>query len=95
MLLYEVADDRDLPGAACGEDAGLSWRMRARHRLREPERPVDRASDADIVALLRACRSARDRLVVPDVHLLADSRGLGCEIAGAHVHLAGVAGACC
>jgi integrase/recombinase XerD len=104
-LLYEVADDRDLPGAARGEDAGLSWRMRARHRLREPERPVDRASDADIVALLRACRSARDRLVVllmaraglrrgevcglrrSDVHLLADSRGLGCEIAGAHVHV--------
>jgi integrase/recombinase XerD len=104
-LLYEVADDRDMPGAARGEDAGLSWRMRARHRLREPERPVDRASDADIVALLGACRSARDRLVVllmaraglrrgevcglrrSDVHLLADSRGLGCEIAGAHVHV--------
>jgi integrase/recombinase XerD len=104
-LLCEVADDRDLPGAARGEDAGLSWRMRARHRLREAERPVDRASDTDIVALLRACRSARDRLVVllmaraglrrgevcglrrSDVHLLADSRGLGCEIAGAHVHV--------
>ena len=38
--------------------------MRARHRLREPETPVDRASDEEIVALLGACRSARDRLIV-------------------------------
>jgi integrase/recombinase XerD len=104
-LLYEVADDRDLPDAARGDDSGAAWRLRARHRLREPEQPVDRASDADIVAVLGACRSARDRLVVLlmaraglrrgevcglrrcDVHLLTDSRGLGCEIAGAHVHV--------
>ena len=33
-LLYEVADDRDLPGAARGEDGRMGWRMRARHRLR-------------------------------------------------------------
>ena len=63
-LLYEVADDRDLPGAARGEDGRMSWRMRARHRLHEPETPVDRAADAEIVALLRACWSARDRLIV-------------------------------
>ena len=104
-LLYEVADDRDLPGAARGEDAGMAWRMRARHRLHEPERPVDRAADADIVAVLGACRSARDRLIVllmaraglrraevlglrrSDVHLLADSRVLGCEVARAHLHV--------
>ena len=104
-LLYEVADDRDLPEAARGEDAGMSWRMRARHRLHEPERPVDRAADADIVAVLGACRSARDRLIVllmaraglrraevlglrrSDVHLLADSRVLGCEVARAHLHV--------
>ena len=79
--------------------------MRARHRLREPETPVDRASDEEIVALLRACRSARDRLLVlvmaraglrrgelcglrrGDVHLLADSRALGCEVARAHLHV--------
>ena len=36
-LLYEVADDRDLPDAARGEDGRMAWRMRARHRLREPE----------------------------------------------------------
>jgi hypothetical protein len=97
-LLYEVADDRDLPGAARGEDAGMALRMRARHRLHEPERPVDRAADADIIAVLAACRSARDRLIVllmaraglrrgevlglrrSDVHLLLDSRVLGCEV---------------
>jgi len=67
--------------------------------------PVDRASDADIVALLLACRSARDRLIVllmsrvglrrgelcglrrSDVHLLLDSRVLGCQVDRAHVHV--------
>ena len=104
-LLYEVADDRDLPEAARGEEGRMAWRMRARHRLHEPEPPVDRASDGEIVALLRACRSARDRLIVllmaraglrrgelcglrrSDVHLLADSRPLGCEVARAHLHV--------
>ena len=104
-MLYEVADDRDLPVEARGEDGRMAWRMRARHRLREPETTIDRASDEQIVALLRACRSARDRLIVllmaraglrrgevcglrrSDVHLLVDSRGLGCEVARAHLHV--------
>ncbi len=103
-LLYEVADDRDLPDQA-RDDGRMSWRLRARHRLREPETGVDRASDAEIVALLRACLSARDRLIVllmaraglrcgelcglrrSDVHLLADSGPLGCEVARAHLHV--------
>ena len=104
-VLYELADDRDLPAVARGEDGRMAWRMRARHRLREPETPVDRASDEEIVALLRACRSARDRLLVlvmaraglrrgelcglrrGDVHQLADSRTLGCEVARTHLHV--------
>jgi site-specific recombinase XerD len=63
-VLYEVADDRDLPDAARPEDGGTGWRMRARHRLHEPDTAVDRASDEDVIALLRACCSARDRLIV-------------------------------
>jgi len=63
-VIYELADSRDLPAAARGEDTGLSYRQRVAHRLHEPVRPVDRASDAEIVALFRACRSARDRLIV-------------------------------
>src|ERR1022692_3906625 len=104
-LLYEVADDRDLPEHARGEDGRMAWRMRARHRLREPGTAVDRASDEEIVALLGACRSARDRLIVllmaraglrrgevcglrrSDVHLLLDSRLLGCQVRRAHLHV--------
>jgi integrase/recombinase XerD len=62
--IYELADDRDLPSELRGEDNGLHYRLRARHRLRDPERPVDRATSEEIVALFLACRSARDRLIV-------------------------------
>lgn len=104
-VVYEMADDRDLPDAARGDDARMGWRLRARHRVCEPQRPVDRATDAEIVALLRGCRSARDRLVVlllaraglrrgeacglrrADVHLLPDSRLLGCAVTRAHLHV--------
>jgi integrase/recombinase XerD len=104
-VLFEVADDADLPPVARGEDGSTRWRVRARHRLHEPDKPADRASDADIVALLGACCSARDRLIVllmaraglrrgevaglrrSDVHLLADSRELGCEVVRAHLHV--------
>jgi len=62
--IYELADTRDLPLEAQGEDGGLVYRMRARHHLKEPETAVDRASDEEIVALFGACHSARDRLIV-------------------------------
>jgi integrase/recombinase XerD len=104
-LICELADERDLPEQARGEDSQMSWRMRARHRLREPESAVDRAGGEAIVALLAGCCSARDRLIVllmaraglrrgelcglrrGDVHLLADSRPLGCDIPRAHLHV--------
>jgi integrase len=104
-LLYEIADDRDLPAASRGDESRMGWRLRARHRLHEPDVPVKRASDEEIVALLRACRSARDRLIVllmaraglrrgelcglrrSDMHLLVDSRRLGCEVTHAHLHV--------
>src|ERR1019366_2940743 len=63
-LLFEVADDADLPAGARAEDGSTGWRVRARHRLHEPECPVDRAADGDIVAVLGGCCSARDRLIV-------------------------------
>ncbi|MCX4094554.1 tyrosine-type recombinase/integrase [Nocardia sp. alder85J] len=62
--LYEVADIRDLPLVAQGESSALRQRLRARHHVHEPETVVDRATDAEIVAMFRVCRSARDRLIV-------------------------------
>lgn len=103
--IYELAESRDLPAEATGEDAGLFYRLRPVHTLREPVADVDRAADAELVAMFLACRSARDRLVVlllgraglrrgqaaglrrSDVHLLPDSRTLGCAYPGAHAHV--------
>lgn len=86
-LVYELADERDLPDAARGEDARMGWRLRARHRLREPESVVDRASDEEIVALLRACRSARDRLVLLLMARVGLRRGEACGLRRSDVHL--------
>jgi site-specific recombinase XerD len=91
-VLYEIADDRDLPGAARGEDGRMSWRMRARHRVHEVEKPVERAADADIAAVVTACRSARDRLIVLLMARAGLRRG---EVAGlrrSDVHLLGDSG---
>lgn len=104
--IYEVGDTRDLPEEAQGESSGTRLRLRARHRVDEPETDIDRASDEEVVAMFLACRSARDRLTLlllsrvglrpgqvaglrrSDSHLLMDSRPLGCDIEGAHVHVA-------
>ena len=86
-LVYELADERDLPEAARGEDGRMGWRLRARHRLREPEAVVDRASDEDVVALLRACRSARDRLVLLLMARAGLRRGEACGLRRSDVHL--------
>ena len=45
-LLCEVADDLDLPEAARGEEGGMAWRLRARHRVQEPDAPVTRSGRA-------------------------------------------------
>lgn len=103
--VYELGDLRDLPAAARGEGGGMRVRLRARHRLQEPETDIDRASDEEIVAMFLACQSARDRLTVllisrvglrpgqaaglhrADPHLMMDSRSLGCDAEGAHLHV--------
>lgn len=86
-LLYEVADNRDLPLAAQGEGTALLHRMRARHQLKEPDRPVDRAGDEEIVALLRACLSARDRLVVLLLSRAGLRRGEAAGLRRSDLHL--------
>lgn len=103
--IYELADSRDLPVEAQGEASGLSYRLRAVHRVQEPEAEVDRATDDELVAMFLQCRNARDRLIElllgrvglrrgqatglhrSDCHLLPDSRALGCDYEGAHVHV--------
>lgn len=85
-LIYELADNRDLPEAARHEDGQILWRLRARHRLREPDDPVNRASDTDIVSLLGACRSARDRLIVLLMARAGLRRGELCGLRRSDVH---------
>jgi integrase/recombinase XerD len=86
-LIYELADDRDLPEQARGEDRVMAWRMRARHRLHEPDAGVDRASDEEIVALIAACRSARDRLIVLLLARAGLRRGELCGLRRSDAHL--------
>jgi site-specific recombinase XerD len=85
-LVYEVADETDLPEEARREDGRIPWRLRARHRLHEPDPAVNRASDDDIVALLGACRSARDRLIVLLMARAGLRRGEVCGLRRSDVH---------
>jgi integrase len=62
--LYDISDDRHLPVEVRGEASGLRYVARPRHRLSETETVVDRATDVEVLELLRACRSARDRFIV-------------------------------
>jgi integrase len=62
--LYEIGDARDLPAEIQGEFGIPRGYAKVRHRLREPNDPVDRVTDEETVALVLACRSARDRLIV-------------------------------
>lgn len=62
--LYEFGDGRDLPAEVHGEYRIPRGYAKVRHRLHEPRDRIDRVTDEETVALLRACRSARDRLIV-------------------------------
>ncbi|MFJ2867459.1 tyrosine-type recombinase/integrase [Kitasatospora sp. NPDC087314] len=62
--LYELADTRDLPLEAQGEGDRMAYRLRAQHRVSVPRARRDRAADEEVLALLRACRLARDRFIV-------------------------------
>ena len=53
--LYQVADQWGSPRTvAWGESIGLRYYAKARHRLDEPVRPLDRATDAKVLGLLGA-----------------------------------------
>jgi len=83
--LFEVADERSLPAEALGE--GLpDARLRPRHRLREPERRVEAVGDEEVLELLRACRSARDRFIVLALWRMGLRRGELTGLRGEDVH---------
>lgn len=84
--LYEMGDTRDLPVQARGEDSCLRYRLRARHRMSEPKTAVDRATDDEIVAMIQACRSARDRLVVLLLSRVGLRRGEAAGLRRSDVH---------
>ena len=77
--LFDLVTDFDLPADVRGDRAGLRLRSRPRHRLSEPERVVDNTSDEEVLALLRACRNARDRFIVLALWRIGNRRG---ELAG-------------
>ncbi|MFJ3926832.1 tyrosine-type recombinase/integrase [Streptomyces sp. NPDC090022] len=85
--LYQLGDTRDLPAQAQTEDSRMRVRVRAQHRLPESESEVDRASDEEIVAMFRACRSARDRLLVLLLSRAGLRRGQAAGLRRSDVHL--------
>ena len=84
-VLFEVADDRNLPAEARGEGMGRS-RLRPRHRLREPERAVEGLGDEEVLGLLRACGNARDRFIVLALWRMGLRRGELTGLRGEDVH---------
>nr|WP_221383325.1 tyrosine-type recombinase/integrase [Actinoplanes polyasparticus] len=85
--LYELADSADLPREAQLEDGGLHYRLRPRHRMRVPDTDIDRASDEELVALIGACRSARDRLIVLLLSRVGLRRGEAAGLRRSDLHL--------
>jgi len=73
--LFDLVEDYDLSAEVRGDRAGLRLRSRPRHKLSEPARVVDAASDEEVLALLRACRNARDRFIVLALWRIGNRRG--------------------
>jgi len=53
--LFDLVEDYDLRAEVRGDRPGLRLRSRPRHKLSEPQRVVDAASDEEVMALLKAC----------------------------------------
>src|SRR5258708_6114219 len=62
--LFDLVEEYDLPAEMRGDRPGLRLRSRPRHKLSEPARVLDAAADEEVLALLKACRNARDRFIV-------------------------------
>src|SRR6266702_1086850 len=73
--LFDLVEDYDLPAEIRGDRPGLGLRSRPRHKLSEPARVVDAASDEEVLALLKACRNARDRFIVLALWRVGNRRG--------------------
>lgn len=85
--LYRISDDRHLPAELRWESGRLRYLAKPRHRRQEPEEPVDNATDEEVLTLLRACRSARDRLIVVCLARAGLRRGELCGLRREDVHL--------
>jgi integrase/recombinase XerD len=86
-ILYDISDDRHLPVDVRGECSSLRYVARPRHRLSETETVADRATDAEVVALLGACRSARDRFIVLAMARAGLRRGELCGLRREDMHV--------
>jgi integrase/recombinase XerD len=73
--LFDLVEDYGLPAEVRGDQPGLRLRSRPRHKLSEPARVVDAASDEEVLALLKACRNARDRFIVLALWRIGNRRG--------------------
>jgi integrase/recombinase XerD len=85
--LYRISDDRHLPPKVRGEGDQLRYVAKPRHRLAEPDEPVDSATDEEVLALLHACHSARDRLIIVCLARAGLRRGELCGLRREDVHL--------
>jgi hypothetical protein len=70
-----------IPDGWEGEGDQVRYWAKPRHRLREPDEPVHNATDEEVLPLLRACHSARDRLIIVCLAQAGLRRG---ELCGLH-----------